>query len=645
MLELARDAITQAEHDPAQPIPVIFPLASWARRRAPLSEWLADELSSQYQIPKQVGARWIKNHLILPLLDGLDEVRDEAQPECVAAINTFHEQHGLSGLVVTCRSDEYAGQRARLKLNSAIVIQPLGPEQVEEWLRRGGSRLKGLRAALAEDPELREMSAAPLMLNVMSLAFANQPTSSVVNTQSQESSRDRLFDLYVQRMLSRGQSPADLRLAGWLQRLARAMLEQHQSIFLIEQLQPSWLPAGTARWAYVLGTWLLLGLFIAGALGLLIISQVSLDGIVRGALGAASGLLCSMVAAVLNLWLLRRAERSSISEQRTAPLAALSAVILGVLILLTHWIAEGIVAWALGMPNAWLSGVAIGLIRGPTGGLIFGLLLHWLWRRRWADSIQPVEALGWKWQPAFQGALTGGRNGAVVGIGLAFALMVVVTMTTLTQPDFAPFLADYYAAGLAVEDIIILILAVVVIFLCGVGMVFVLVVGGIGAIIGGLIGGLRGRSVSQRTQPNQGIRQSARNALLAGALFGVIGSLLFTLTLTSYEAATDRAWLQPDYLLYYGAIALTSGWAFGLIGALRYGGLAVIQHLTLRVLLAASGQLPLNLIATLNEACDRTLLQMVGGGYIFIHRALLEYFASRALLYSAQSPILPTQNL
>jgi len=637
LLELARDAIVQAEHDPAQPIPVVFPLASWARRRAPLAEWLADELSSQYQIPKQVGARWIKGHLLLPLLDGLDEIPDEAQAACVAAINTFHTEHGLSGLVVTCRSDDYASLPARLKLNGAIALQPLGAEQVEAWLRRGGHRLEGLRAALAHDAALRELATTPLMLNVMSLAFADQPASAVEQAKSEAGPRHRLFGLYVQRMLRRPAQRADPHLAGWLHRLARAMLEQRLSILLIEQLQPNWLPPGAARWAYVVGLWLVLGVLIAGALGLLLVNRSTDAQLVRMALGAASGLLGASAAAILNLLLMRRAERQPVSAPSPTALAALLAVVFGTVIFLAHWIGEALVAWALGWPGEWWSSILVGAVRGSIGGLIFGLLLHWLAGRRWADSIQPVEALGWKWGTAFRGALSGGRSGAVLGLVLTLFFDILIIAVTVPQPDIQALLTTP-PPGLNSQVVWLMLIVASLVVVCGSGVALVLVVGGIGAVIGGLIGGLRGREVTQRVRPNQGIRQSVRNALLAGALFGGIGSVLFTLAFVGFIAAVDPAsWLEPDSLFDYGMIALTSGWAFGLIGALRYGGLAVIQHFALRAVLATDGQLPLCIIPVLDEACDRTLLQKVGGGFIFIHRALLEYFAQSPGLGSQPS--------
>jgi hypothetical protein len=66
----------------------------------------------------------------------------------------------------------------------------------------------------------------------------------------------------------------------------------------------------------------------------------------------------------------------------------------------------------------------------------------------------------------------------------------------------------------------------------------------------------------------------------------------------------------------------------GLVGAFGFGGLACIQHLVLRVLLWRSKALPWDLPRFLDYAAERILLRKVGGGYIFIHRLLLEYFVT-----------------
>ncbi|MEA1869960.1 MAG: hypothetical protein U9N09_07450 [Euryarchaeota archaeon] len=61
---------------------------------------------------------------------------------------------------------------------------------------------------------------------------------------------------------------------------------------------------------------------------------------------------------------------------------------------------------------------------------------------------------------------------------------------------------------------------------------------------------------------------------------------------------------------------------------LFFGGLACIQHLVLRIMLWRNGFAPLNYARFLDCAAGRIFLRKVGGGYIFVHRLLLEYFAS-----------------
>jgi hypothetical protein len=54
---------------------------------------------------------------------------------------------------------------------------------------------------------------------------------------------------------------------------------------------------------------------------------------------------------------------------------------------------------------------------------------------------------------------------------------------------------------------------------------------------------------------------------------------------------------------------------------------ACISHIALRLVLWRTGALPLRTITFLNYATERIFLRRVGGGYIFVHRLLQEYFA------------------
>jgi eukaryotic-like serine/threonine-protein kinase len=53
----------------------------------------------------------------------------------------------------------------------------------------------------------------------------------------------------------------------------------------------------------------------------------------------------------------------------------------------------------------------------------------------------------------------------------------------------------------------------------------------------------------------------------------------------------------------------------------------VIKHYALRLILWLNGHTPFNFIKFLDHFAKLIFLKKVGGGYIFIHRMLLDYFA------------------
>ena len=108
-----------------------------------------------------------------------------------------------------------------------------------------------------------------------------------------------------------------------------------------------------------------------------------------------------------------------------------------------------------------------------------------------------------------------------------------------------------------------------------------------------------------------------RNALQGMAGFGSVYGLAVLLNMGIRHGLT---------------VALISSLIYGLsvgtIAALWYGGLDVIQHYVLRFILAKNGFAPLVYAKFLDFATKLIFLRKVGSGYIFIHRYLMEYFAS-----------------
>jgi Cdc6-like AAA superfamily ATPase len=121
LLELARDLIAHAEQDEGHSIPVVFSLSSWATKRQPLKDWLVEELNTRYDVPRKLAQAWMNTDVVLPLLDGLDEVATDWRSDCVATINIYREEHGLVPLTVCSRIADYEALRDTHIKNHRIV--------------------------------------------------------------------------------------------------------------------------------------------------------------------------------------------------------------------------------------------------------------------------------------------------------------------------------------------------------------------------------------------------------------------------------------------------------------------------------------------------------------------------------------------
>jgi hypothetical protein len=156
-------------------------------------------------------------------------------------------------------------------------------------------------------------------------------------------------------------------------------------------------------------------------------------------------------------------------------------------------------------------------------------------------------------------------------------------------------------------------------------LLFTLVGGVIAGAGGTAIGGLRGQEIKVRTKPNQGIRSSARNALVTGLLLGLVFGAMVSLGYLVLEREPWSTYLYQavrDYGIPFGAL-------LGALVAVRYGAHDFSKHFCLRLVLWRSRRAPLDYVRFLEYAVERILLRRAGGGYRFIHRLLTEHLAQR----------------
>jgi eukaryotic-like serine/threonine-protein kinase len=611
LLQLARDLLALARQDPAQPIPTVFNLSSWANKGESIVDWMVRELSEKYQIPKKIGKVWLDQHLLLPLLDGLDEVTPDLQDDCVRAINNF-VQECPSGLVVCSRLQEYMSLPVRLKLNGAICLQPLSVQQVEDYLEKAGPSLAALRQALESDNNLQELIQTPLMLSITSLAYEHGSLQSLQRKSGDtvESLRDEVFETYIKTMVQRkgksGRVYSKEKLDAWLGWLARQMKSHSLSIFLIEQLQADWLGTRRQRFFYILISRLLAGLFLGSSVGLAVallaysdnVSGKEALSIWLAAMGA--GVIIGVVSVLITCvkeWLNEKVE-----FVRT--LAGWRRSLMGIVLYISTWLVLGGITTIVvseGSIGTIVTGFFLALAYAPNIGLI-----HWFLfearsdRHRSAADITTVEILKWSWKGAFK---TGFKGAMIVSLVLLPIALISAYL-------------EWGRVGSFSDAMLIALLTIVI-------MVLPLGIGA--AVIGFLFGGLKEGIVEKKTKPNQGVRLTMRNAIVAGVTIGLLVGMVIVLGSMSFDYLGGITPSLSDNALFLVEIGLI----IGIPVAFRNGLYDAIKHYTLRVMLVSSKYIPRHYIRVLNYAAGLILLQKVGGSYIFIHRTLLEHYAAK----------------
>lgn len=269
LLQLAEQLIARAEADDSHPIPVVFDLASWAEARKSLAEWLVEELTEGvYRFPEKFSQALVDNDQLLLLLDGLDEVSSEHRADCARAINKYYasrEEH-IVQIVVCCRKDEYTSlekEEHALNLTGAVILQPLTPQQIGDYLASAGLEYLATRRTLDQDYGLREFVQSPLNLSMIVRTFQETPPEKLPELASLEERRRYLFDTYIEQMFShRGneESWPENRVRRWLAWLARKMAQHGQATYLIERMQPDWSETIPQRRLSIFGPILIIGL-------------------------------------------------------------------------------------------------------------------------------------------------------------------------------------------------------------------------------------------------------------------------------------------------------------------------------------------------------------------------------------------------
>jgi hypothetical protein len=289
-----------ARSEPGASVAELFSLSEWQRWRgehqaAPLGDWLAAQLTLMHpQLDAAVARELVDARLVLPVLDGLDEIATvEDRRACVAAIDAYAERGAPHRpFVLTCRAPEYYELAPDwVRDDERVVLVGLQPDQIQTKLAEpqiaGRAAWNALRQRQAAgDATIDELFRSPLRLSIALQVYRDGDPSELL-TLTVVQAREHLWGLLLAHNAHgyRDATPAQVR--AWLAWLAAGMRRTRRQRFFLHELYL--LDPHSAEHFRVFG--IVRGLFFVL---LCVLGIASTGGLDRLLLGLALGLLVAL---------------------------------------------------------------------------------------------------------------------------------------------------------------------------------------------------------------------------------------------------------------------------------------------------------------------------------------------------------------
>lgn len=612
LLALAQYLLRLYDRDPAQPVPVVLYLSSWAKKRQPIADWAQREVLEFYRVSDRDFSEWLENGQVVLLLDGLDTLPIAAREQCVKAINDFADQQisrtGFSGIAVCSRFDEYQRCGHRLNLESAIQLQPLTESQILDFLQKFEGKMAGLRSFIKEDATLLEDAKTPLVLGMLSVAYHMAPEKfsgysdpdgqAEVMPQPLDDRKEILVQTYLERVFedhpNDDQAFSQKQILAGVRWLASRMAQQHQSVFQLENLQPSWLTSNAQKCLYAVVYGAILGFVVGSALEVIWLASFVADPptpLVRSAdyyiypLAMIAGIVWSLLAVFFPDWITRD-RHDGPPEERNWQLAVAQAAKTCALIYVVWvgvWFSAFLILYQFDFSKlSWLSHALNG---GITIAVLYGIKTF----RQNQSFTGTTELIRWDFAQA--------KAGVVIGLGVGVFVWLVYVLI-----NFQSYTMAHLAENLALYP-------------------------PLGAVVGALFAGWAREEAVTKTEPNEGVKLSLRNSLYAMVVFGItLAAAMIPMLLVGHR--NPELTLLADFGVKLGLCSVL-GIGAALSSFLWFGGVDVMRHYAIRLTLWLTGQFPLRAVAFLEQAARLSLMQRIGGGYMFRNNLLREHFLAR----------------
>ncbi len=617
-----------------QIIPFLTSLSGWTPKDD-LGEWLADRLVAEHpslRAPERLGQgrptlaeALLRENLILPILDGFDEIPGAMRVIALEKINKALRpaMDTPLAMVISGRSDEFrrAAKDASLKTSvvpgaAVVLLEDVSPEAAIDFLGKAGRRRwANVFEELGTETPVGKVLRTPLMLSLAHAVYNWHPRGHQGTLPSPDDLLGYPSPLAVRRHLLDEFVPAAYRdqpeMAGPAVRALgyiAAYLERGEGdpVRLLTAGAAELVGSAGPESKKISFAWWRLRRVAAPVIGLTIgIPGAAAVGIVAAVIphlgvGLGLGMITGLVACTITGMISSRSWRLP-----TSPNGVGVGVVCGFVGALLGAAPTGIILHLTGYSSSPVPGL-MGSLGAGIGPGVNGGFRRGIWAAATGGVVCALTA----------GLAPGLAAGVVDGVGAWLAIALTISGSEPREPSQGIRRMGWSKAGYLV-----------------------------GAVVGLAIG----TAVAVAKGPVPGLIAGTVTALVGGFGAGLEG-IPADFTLAEAAASPDEL-LERDRGVFW-LVAVIGGGAFGLgaglgvrlevglAGALAVGLTAAslqaswLPFVITRWWCAATGRLPRRLMLFLDEAYKRDILRQVGGMYLFRHIELQRRLAEQYLANS-----------
>lgn len=200
-----------------KPVPVFLSLSSWDPVADTLDDWMVRQLAAtHYSGRERVPRALLRSRMLLPILDGLDELPEHLRRQAISRLNDVLE--GDRSLVLTCRSTEYkdglAGGAPVLLRAPVVEVRPVSTDDIAAHLRDNTGWVD-IVAHVEQSPSgpVSMALSTPLVLSLFTAAYADRDPGELLTSphlKNRHAIEDHLVDQLIENVY-----PADPEPTPW----------------------------------------------------------------------------------------------------------------------------------------------------------------------------------------------------------------------------------------------------------------------------------------------------------------------------------------------------------------------------------------------------------------------------------------------